>query len=247
MDRKKEKELLYVELFKSQFADFPAGEIFQSETPDVLVHSESRCVGIEITEVFRSVRHGGHPIQKRENELHRIMQKARELYEEAGLPPVIVRAFFSDHPFSRADLLPTAKRLVEIVSRNLPDSHGEKVEDYDWLNRELFGEKIHTVTVNRHPKVTWNEWAAPEAMWIPEEGPELLQERLDAKEASHRSCRAKCDEVWLVILSGASGLSSMVRLNHKALEHEYITSFDRAFLFQDGGNILPIRKVKPES
>jgi hypothetical protein len=95
VDIKKEKELFYVSLFKSQFAGFPAGEILRSETPDVLVRSESRCVGIEVTEVFRSVSHGGHPIQKRESELHRIMQKARELYEQTELPPVIVRVYFS--------------------------------------------------------------------------------------------------------------------------------------------------------
>jgi hypothetical protein len=126
----------------------------------------------------------------------------------------------------------------------LPDPYGEKVEDYDWLNRDVFGDKIHTVTVNRHPQVTWNEWAAPEAMWIPEEGPELLQGRLAAKEASYPSCRAKCDEGWLLILSGASGLSSMVRLKPEALEHEYTTSFDRVFLFQDGRNILEMRRVE---
>jgi len=101
--------------------------------------------------------------------------------------------------------------------------------------------------VNRHPKVTWNEWSAPEAMWIPEEGPELLQRRLDAKEARYRACRDKCDEVWLLILSGASGLSSMIRLNTRASEHKYITSFDRVFLFQDGRDILHVQKVRRDS
>jgi len=33
MDQKKEKELLYIRLFKERFADFPAGEIVPHEMP----------------------------------------------------------------------------------------------------------------------------------------------------------------------------------------------------------------------
>src|SRR5205809_1259604 len=102
MDCKKEKELFYVDLFRRGLPEFPTGDVLPHETPDVLVRSGTRCVGIEVTEVFRDVDVGGQPLQKRESELHRIMQKARGFYELSGLPPVIVRAFFSpQHNFGR--------------------------------------------------------------------------------------------------------------------------------------------------
>src|SRR2546426_1154995 len=133
MDQKKAKELLYINLFKEQFVDFPAGEIVPHETPDCLVRGDSRCVGIEVTRIFRDVAdHSGQQLQIRESELQHIVQAARAMHKSSGLPPVAVGVYFSRrYPFRRDDRVPIANSLVEIVRRNMPDRMGRREVHYD--------------------------------------------------------------------------------------------------------------------
>jgi hypothetical protein len=129
MGQKKDKELLYIRLFKEKFADFPSGEIVPHETPDCFVRAQSHCVGIEVTRIFRDVLDdSGHPLQRRESELHRIIQVARAKHESSGQAPVRVSAFFSKHhDFGRADRHSVADSLTEIVRRNMPDGIGQLI------------------------------------------------------------------------------------------------------------------------
>jgi hypothetical protein len=232
MERKKEQELLYVRLFKEQFPEFPSGEIVPHETPDCFVRAQDRCVGVEVTRIFRDVLDdSGQPLQRRESELHQIVQAACARHASSGQPPVRVSAFFSKrHDFGRADRQPVANSLFEIVCRNMPDVIGHAKIDYDPA-KSYFSDRIDEVHITRLPELTGNDWTAPEAAWARPHGPDFLQSVLDGKAASYEACKLSCHEVWLLILSGAERLASMVQFADGTLQHRYMTPFDRAFLF----------------
>ena len=180
---KKVQELLYVNLFKEAYADFPVGEIDGTgETPDIIVRSPEHTLGIEVTRLFRDVEPNKPPLQQRESELRRITQHARQQYERLNLPPIIVGVSFSpNHQFRRNDLARTAASLLEIVTRNIPDNEGQSEEEYTWDNRHYFSETIHHVRVVRGSWITSNSWSPSEAAWSPNHGPELIQSRLGCK------------------------------------------------------------------
>jgi hypothetical protein len=244
MDQKKAKELLYVRLFKEKFAEFPAGEIVPHETPDCLVRAQDRCLGIEVTRIFRDVQDdSGHSLQRRVSELEHIVQTARAIHESSGQPPVIVSAFFSKHHgFGRADRQTVANSLAEVVCRDMPQGMGRYKIQYDPA-KSYFSNRIDEVHITRLPGLTHdlNQWTAPEAAWARPHGPEFLQSVLDGKAASYDAYRLNCDEVWLIILSGTERLASIVHFAEGALQHQYTTPFDRAFLFEDGTNVFPLK------
>ena len=47
---KKARERAYLERFREKFADFPEGEVVSFEHPDFLIKTQSRRIGIELTE-----------------------------------------------------------------------------------------------------------------------------------------------------------------------------------------------------
>ncbi len=244
MDQKKAKELLYVGLFKQQFAEFPAGEIVADETPDFFVRSPNRSVGIEVTRIFRDVPDSfGRPLQRRESELDQIVQSASARHQSNGLPPVLVSAFFSKHhDFGRAARQAVANSLADIIEYHLPECPGRVEVEYDPA-KAYFSDRIDEVHIRRLPEVTYNHWMAPEAAWARPHGPDFLQSVLDEKAGSYEACRLRCDEVWLIILSGTERLASMVQFAEGTLQQRYATPFDRAFLFEDGRHIHSLSKA----
>jgi len=52
----KERENNHLKHFKSIFKNFPDGEIECQERPDFIVHSKTKIIGIELTEIFNRKR-----------------------------------------------------------------------------------------------------------------------------------------------------------------------------------------------
>jgi hypothetical protein len=241
--RKKDKERFYLNLFKEAFVEFPSGTLEDGETPDFCVINGNTRIGIELTELFRPVTVNEAPLQQRESFLFRLARNASDIHQKRGLPPVVVTAFVNPHhKFRQADMRQMAGQLAAIVERNLPEAGQSREEEYTYDNRGYFPETIHHVIVRRYPGVDENVWSCPEAAWIPDCGPELIQATLDNKQSRYAACRGKCGAVWLVMLTETRGLASFVRFTPAAMTHLYSASFERIFVFKAGREIIELRR-----
>ena len=132
---KKTQERRGLNLFQEAFADFPTGHVVEWATPDFLIRSASRYIGIEVTEILPT----------------------------DGIP--------SD----------------------------------------------------------------------PSHGPDLLQKIFDRNSSIYQQSRTNCDQVWLLLVTGAQDLVSIVNWSDQVYSRNYQTVFDRAFLLENGHKLSELR------
>jgi hypothetical protein len=110
---KKEKERWDLDRFLGLLTSFRHGEVIASEGPDFLVDSERGSVGIELTELHRSVPDGVTPGQAQEAMRERVVGRAKELFVAASAEPLYVSCFSTNQ-------LPSAGAMSSRLRRRLP-------------------------------------------------------------------------------------------------------------------------------
>src|ERR687889_2769799 len=86
----KARERAYLERFREKFADFPEGEVVSFEHPDFLIKTQSRRIGIELTEyhVQEPDEGWGSPMRAQEGPEDKVLRTASAQYQSKGLPAV---------------------------------------------------------------------------------------------------------------------------------------------------------------
>jgi hypothetical protein len=242
----KEREQHILEQFRKSIDDFPSGEIRPDERPDFLVGSPP--VGIEITELYRQEQEQGQSLKAGESQRNRVVAMAQEIFEKGGGPPIIVYVNFSDNRtlrWSRIEEL--AECIAERVGAlDLSVDVDLNIED-SWLQPRTLPEEISRIAVIRYEKNTQALWAVPGATMVPTMTVEEVQSRIDEKGAKLSEYRTKAEEQWLVIVYDM-WISSNYEVPDVVRSHEFITGFDRVYLFRAfGGQAIRLRTAKPEA
>lgn len=92
---KKAHERKALESLRTVYHAFPPGEVTESESPDFLITSESRTVGIEVTDYFRPGDVDGSPLQAQESLHHRVTSFATEECRRRGLTGLLASIDFN--------------------------------------------------------------------------------------------------------------------------------------------------------
>ena len=228
--RNKDQERRYVEVFKGAFPGFPAGELLADENqerPDVIVANAQGNIGIEVTRMLHE------PMKREESEGQAMVDEARSLYEKRGLPNLHVSVFLGARPaFTRQNRKTFAAALAELVAANIPAANDLAELENGWDAADVFPFEIHSVSILRHPVLTRNYWTVPQAGWILENFPQLLQEKIAKKEASIRGYDADCTALWLLVVAEHRGPSSFFAPSGATLARSYDSSFDRVFFLE---------------
>ena len=228
--RNKDQERHYVEVFKDAFSGFPIGELLADENqerPDVIVASAQGRIGIEVTRILHE------PMKREESEGQAMVDEARALYEKRGLPNLQVSVFLGAQPaFTRQNRKTFATALAELVAANIPAANDLADLENGWDDADVFPFEIHSVSILRHPVLTRNYWTVPQAGWILENFPQLLQERIAKKETHIRGYDSGCAALWLLVVAEHSGPSSFFEPSEATLAHTYTSSFDRMFFLE---------------
>jgi len=58
------QEIRVLQVFQELYASFPHGKIQESESPDFILHSIDKVIGIEVTEVFQDSHEGKSKLQQ---------------------------------------------------------------------------------------------------------------------------------------------------------------------------------------
>ena len=120
----KARERAHLQRFRENFAEFPEGKVVPSERPDFLIKTQSRWIGIELTEyhVQEPGKDWDSPMQAQEATEDKVLRTASEQYQSKGLAPVAVHALWHPHrAFSRRRIQELAAVLADLVQEHLPE------------------------------------------------------------------------------------------------------------------------------
>ena len=120
----KARERAYLQRFRENFAEFPEGKVVPSERPDFLIKTQSRWIGIELTEYHLQEpgKDWDSPMQAQEATEDKVLRTASEQNQSKGLPPVAVHALWHPHrAFSRRRIQELAAVLADLVQEHLPE------------------------------------------------------------------------------------------------------------------------------
>lgn len=230
---KKEVELWRLDRLKSFIADFPEGCIEPTERPDFLIHCSAKVIGIELTDLHRQTPQGLVSEQASESMRHKVVARAKEIYESRLLPPVIATFFLNDRVHIKkreAELLATD--LANLVSSNVPAINASIEIPESWDDFRTLPAVLHSLSVRRLDVVTKTFFSNPGATWVSTLSRQDIERVLESKEGKLENYRAKCDEVWLVINSDIESMSTWFEIEQSLLDESFSTRFDRVYVVQ---------------
>jgi hypothetical protein len=230
---RKEVERYQVETFRDVCAEFPAGEIIESEEPDFLIKINDGVLGVELTELYHESSHSARPMQAVEKLTDSIVEEACSIHRTAGGPVLNVRVDMelSSKRVGKAQRTEIASKLAALVLKTRVDMDGyaELENDYEDLN--TFPEEITRIRIQRNRFRSRALWSVPRAAFIPRLDVHLVQHRIDDKNERVTVYREKSREVWLVMVHTLHfSLASTFEYSRETLDHTYHSYFDRTFL-----------------
>ena len=95
-EKKDKKEWAIINMFRSSYPYFPIGELEKSESPDFLLHSGGKLIGIELTELKYEREDKLFNLRAHEDFLTYMMEDAQRIVEEKCDYKLMVEVLFSD-------------------------------------------------------------------------------------------------------------------------------------------------------
>jgi hypothetical protein len=234
----KVEEVRLVEQMRQKLGGVPPGQIEPGDEPDVLVIRDEHRTGIEVTELHQRPERGKGPRRLQESERAGIVRRAQALAEASGMPVVSVAVHFNDFvPITKRDRETLAIRLVELVSKNMPEV-GRSVAVKLWRQTRNPPPSIRTVRLYRAKELTRHHWAVPDSGWVQMDFAPELQHAIDAKNAKHARYRQYCDECWLLIVASGGRPSGLFEPSAETMSRVYRSCFARTFFMEAFAGVL---------
>ncbi|MBO4529284.1 MAG: hypothetical protein J5767_01460 [Paludibacteraceae bacterium] len=246
-EKKDKKEWAIINMFRSSYPYFPIGELEKSESPDFLLRSGDKLIGIELTELKYEREDKLFNLRAHEDFLTYMMEDAQRIVEEKCDYKLMVEVLFSD------DISPTvlmvneearllvrqglAESIASVVSENIPEATGTKykVDRTSKYGHQSLHPKIQCITI-LNVTGRWYEglWYAAIATKVKPLSISSVSQRLVAKNCKLRKYNSSCDEQWLVIIQNSFLMSSSYNSSTaaEALAHHYKSNFDKVFVFE---------------
>lgn len=225
----KDRERLYVDLFKESYPKFPEGEIIADENqekPDAIVLTSNGNIGIEITAIVDKK-------QKRsESECEKAVLDACRIYEKQQLPNLHVSVHIGcENNFNKKNRSRFAKAIAKQVSDNIPQPKAFVDLENKWDDSESFPYEINNILIFNLPALERNHWNVPSGGFCREDFETELQGILDEKE-SKISGYTPCKEHWLLVVAENMSASTFFEASEKTIKHLYKSSFHKVFLLE---------------
>jgi hypothetical protein len=219
----KDREAWYVERLRSLWSDFPVGPRTPSENPDFLVHTSDGIVGVEVTEFASPPQDREQHIRELVSVQDQIVARARERYQEAGGPVLIVDIEFDGQVrLSKADMQPTADA---IATRLL--SHTFALDAEIGWHQDVPGPMPHGVSALSGGRYRFAEsWDGGNGLLMRDCTVESVQTVINKKAERYQAYRTQCNTVILVIVF-SSEHDPRTDVPFAVLEHDYTSPFAR--------------------
>ena len=247
----KARERAYLQRFRDNFAGFPEGEVVSSESPDFLVKTQSRWIGIELTEyhVQEPDEGWGSPMRAQEGTENKVLRTASAQYQSKGLPAVAVHVHWNSHQvFSSRRVQELAAGLADLVQEHLPEpGHEAAIRHRHHPAWRSLPQEVTSISIDRRINFSKNSWTSVRGAFVPTLTPPELQQIMRTKEAKVPSYRQQCREVWLLIVARGFEPSTFGDLGPEVEGYWFESGFDRVFFLHHADEYVAELRVRPVS
>jgi hypothetical protein len=248
---KKAKERAYLERFRENLADFPKGEVVSFERPDFLIKTQSRWIGIELTEyhVQEPDDGWGSPMRAREGTEDKVLRTASAQHQSRGLPAVAVHVRWNSHQvFSSHRVRELATDLADLVQEHLPEpGHEAAIRRRHHPAWRSLPQEVTSLSIDRRINFSKNSWTSVRGAFVPTLTPAELQQIMRTKEVKVPSYQQQCREVWLLIVARGFEPSTFGDLGPEVEGYWFKSGFDRVFFLHHADEYVAELRVRPVS
>lgn len=221
----KQRERFYLGQLRRCVLDIPPGDPPDCESPDFLLGSAPRRVGVEITTFHLQPDPGERPHQELQSLKDQVIVLAEQLHARDGGPALYLTAIFGPHGLlTTRTVRPIAEAMAAaVLSYPMPRSIRDPSVE---VPRTLLPLEIAHVHAHGSVDGTDHRWDADEGGWVAPITRAHVQREIARKEKAADLARAKCDELWLVIAHDIMR-GAPTELSDEARIGPYEHSFDR--------------------
>lgn len=241
MPKQKDIEMQQLSLFRNLISDFPTGNLIDDgEEPDFLIKGTTTTIGIELTELHHAPSPGIHPLQAVESMRRRVVQQAEKIYEAKDGPPIRCTVHMHGPLIKKDEIGLIASAIADLAIQNIPSSNSS-IELDDFSVQATLDSRVSAVSIHRMDCITEPFFSAPGSTWLPSISAQDIARALSPKEMRYSTYRAKCDAVWLVIVTDYSTMATWFDFPQDAAPLAISTAFDRVYLLGGfGRKVLPL-------
>lgn len=229
--KNKIEEKYYFELFTKCYKDFPTGKVVESESPDFIIKSSNKTIGIELSKIFQKSTHRRLNFQTSDSISDDILFQIKELLVYDKLFQFEVQLSLDiNRRMTKKERETFANKIFLIIVKNLQRDklYTKIVNDFEDLDN--FPEMVSLILLANVPALkephvsTLSRYSLLEENMI-----ELLGDIINKKNQKISLYKENCDEQWLLIHTVDMSSGSFFNPSKKSLEHNYFSSFKKVF------------------
>lgn len=243
VDNKKVRERQFLDEFSSNYPEFPAGKIIDSESPDFLIEQSTKHIGIEIVDFIRGQNKGESTDRRNEVLWQKIADEARKKFEAKFDTPLSVHFFWNNRYILRqSEISQLADCAVSLIERRIPEKLFESVRiGYEELDNSFLEKVCHSIKILRVRNEKQSLWSFISSGWTEVQTNEI-QYLLDSKNEKVSDYLQSCDTVWLIIVADGRYISSNIDITSASISHVYKSSFEKVFVYDRiSKRVFPLR------
>ncbi|HBP90898.1 MAG TPA: hypothetical protein DD706_24805 [Nitrospiraceae bacterium] len=224
----KHLERWYIEQLRRAVPDFPRGTVQSDESPDFLVQSDRRRIGIEVTVFYWPALEGKRPHQEEQALKDRVVAVADKVHAEAGGPGLYVTVFFARPIFvTKRNVRERGEAIARAVLETVPPfSLNEPAVRVPW---DRLPPGVTDITIRASVDGRDRLWSADAGGWVASVEPTHIQPVLERKTLMASHALMKCQELWLIIVNDEFSRGAPVELAKESGQVVYDHPFDRLF------------------
>lgn len=214
-----------------------ADEIVKTESPDFLVRSNDKILGIEVCQLYHGKEPGSRftPVENVSMETQIALNAQQYFFRRYRIPLNV------DIQFRRELTLDSVgrQRLAEKIAEHVWQEVSFRKHDAYYSiskDRNLPQELVH-LFVYFHPKLTKSTWYSGRAIMLPDLTCKMIVETIRKKEAKTHLYRKKADNLILVLAEGFS-MESLFDSIEISKELQLRSSYDNIYIVRDLANVL---------
>jgi hypothetical protein len=235
MEAKKVRERFLLDGFATVCTDFPTGIIENTESPDFLISQGSRVIGIEVIDYVRGQDGRGSTHRRNEMLLQELAIRAR--HESLYPYPLVVR-FLGHPPGQQLPKINTSRLALdaaETVGQFVPETLFEGVRiDSDQFKGYVLQTVVASISATRVRNARRASWSVVSAGFVSASVQEI-RELVAYKDAKVPTYLQRCHEVWLLIVSDGTSISSTLDLSVDVRQQLVASRFESAYFYDHQG------------
>jgi len=227
---KKKEEKYYLELFKRNYQDFPEGQILESESPDFLISTKGKILGIELTKIFQKSNPKRLSLQASDSIITDIILRIRNLFEMNNLLGYEVHLdFHVDKNIVKELREELAKKLFDVIIEHLPKENGWVEIKNDFENITKYPEEVSMISVYYSKGLSSINITDSKVGWVKNNMIEDLQKVISQKNSKVSNYLKSCENIWLLIHTISFSSCSFFIPSRETLEHYFDSNFGAVF------------------